>query len=297
MWLLQNNIDSGKEPYMTELRKRYLEDLRVRNYSKNTQQIYVDCVKAFARYFGKSPEHLGPDEVRQYQVYLAEKKKVSWSRFNQTVCALRFLYRITLGKEWAITHIPFQRTGKKLPEVLSVEEVVQFLNAITSIKYRTVLTIAYAAGLRVSEILHLRVRDIDSKRMVIRVRQGKGNKDRYVMLSPRLLELLREYWKVERPSDWLFPGRTKGEPLTAAVLQAAVRCIREDSGINKRVTAHTLRHSFATHLLEAGTDIRTIQMLLGHTSLQTTAKYTHVSESTVGATTSPLDRLPVAPVN
>jgi integrase/recombinase XerD len=282
---------------MTELRKRYLEDLRVRNYSKNTQQIYVDCVKAFARYFGKSPEHLGPDEVRQYQVYLAEKKKVSWSRFNQTVCALRFLYRITLGKEWAITHIPFQRTGKKLPEVLSVEEVVQFLNAITSIKYRTVLTIAYAAGLRVSEILHLRVRDIDSKRMVIRVRQGKGNKDRYVMLSPRLLELLREYWKVERPSDWLFPGRTKGEPLTAAVLQAAVRCIREDSGINKRVTAHTLRHSFATHLLEAGTDIRTIQMLLGHTSLQTTAKYTHVSESTVGATTSPLDRLPVAPVN
>src|SRR5260370_3376103 len=120
MWLSQDNIDSRKEPYMTELRKRYLEDLRVRNYSKNTQQIYVDCVKAFARYFGKSPEHLGPEEVRQYQVYLAEKKKVSWSRFNQTVCALRFLYRITLGKEWAITHIHFQRTGKKLPEVLSV---------------------------------------------------------------------------------------------------------------------------------------------------------------------------------
>jgi site-specific recombinase XerD len=192
---------------MTELRQRYLQDLRLRNYSPKTLQTYVECVSLFARYFERSPEELGPEHIREYQRYLVEEKKCSWSRFNQTVCALRFLYRNTLGCDWAISHIPFPRKQKKLPVVLSRDEAAQLLAAIKSLKYRTILSLCYGAGLRISEALHLEVADIDSKRMMIRVRQAKGHKDRYVMLSPKLLELLREYWKKERPTDCSFqPG-------------------------------------------------------------------------------------------
>ena len=277
---------------MTELRQRYLEDLRLRNYSQRTLQTYVECVSLFARYFKRSPEELGPEHIRQYQLYLVEEKKCSWSRYNQTVCALRFLYGKTLGCDWAITHIPFPRKQKKLPVVLSRDEAARFLAAIDSLKYRTILSLCYGAGLRINEALHLKVGDIDSSRMMIRVRQAKGNKDRYVMLSPKLLDLLREYWRVQRPTIWLFPSRINNEPLNAGTLQHACQRARQDSGIRKAVTPHTLRHSFASHLLEAGADLRTIQLLLGHNSIHTTTMYTHVSRKSVLATVSPFDLLP-----
>lgn len=278
---------------MTLLRKRYLEDLSLRNYAPKTQRLYVGCVSLYARYFRRSPELLGPEDIRAYQLYLVHEKQVSWSRFNQTVCALRFLYRVTLGKNWAIEHIPFPRKVTKLPVVLSPGEVARFLAVITNLKYRMLFTTIYAAGLRVSEALHLQVSDIDSERMMIRVRQAKGNKDRYVMLSPKLLSLVREYSTTIRPSTWLFPGRTLDRPIGAHTLQDACIRARRDAGLAKNVTAHTLRHSFATHLLERGANIRTVQLLLGHDSLRTTALYTHVSTTTVAATVSPLDSLPV----
>jgi integrase/recombinase XerD len=277
---------------MTELRQRYLQDLRLRNYSPKTLQVYIECVSLFARYFKRSPKDLGPEHIRLYQLYLVEEKKCSWSRFNQTVCALRFLYNKTLGMDWAISHIPFPRKEKKLPVVLSRDEAAQFLAAIKSLKYRAALSLCYGTGLRISEALHLHVSDIDSKRMMIRVRQAKGHKDRYVMLSPKLLELLREYWKDERPTTWLFPRRGKDQPLGACILQHACKLARRDSGVAKPVTPHMLRHSFASHLLEAGTNIRTIQLLLGHNSLKTTAVYTHVSQTTLASTVSPFDLLP-----
>lgn len=277
---------------MTELRQRYLEDLRLRNYSPKTLQTYVECVSLFARYFKRSPEELGPEHIREYQLYLVEEKKCSWSRFNQTVCALRYLYRNTLGRDWAISHIPFPRKQRKLPVVLSRDEAALLLASIKSLKHRAVLSLCYGAGLRINEALHLQVTDIDSKRMMIRVRQAKGNKDRYVMLSPKLLKLLRKYWAKERPTVWLFPARGTDHPLGAGAVQHACQRARRDSGIRKSVTPHTLRHSFASHLLEAGANIRTIQLLLGHNSLQTTAVYTHVSQTTVGGTVSPFDLLP-----
>lgn len=280
---------------MTPLRQRYRQDLQLRNYSPKTQQVYEECVSLFARHFGKSPELLGPEDIRSYQLYLAHEKKASWSRFNQTVCALRFLYRHTLHKDWIIQHIPFPRKESRLPQVLSLEEVSRFLQAIPQLKYRMLLTTLYATGLRASEALHLEVADIDSPRMSIRVRQGKGHKDRYALLSPKLLVLLREYWKAVRPTRWLFPSSAPDRPVSLDSLQEAVRRARRASGLVKRVTAHTLRHSFATHLLESGTNLRVIQVLLGHNSLRTTARYTHVTTAVLASTLSPLDSLPPTP--
>jgi len=276
---------------MTPLRQRMIEDMQVRNLSPHTHYIYLYHVSRFARHFGKSPELLGPAEIHAYQVYLLQDKHVSWSSFIQSVAALRFLYRITLGKEWAIEHIPFPRKQQKLPLVLSISEMLQFFESIKNIKHRAMLMIAYAAGLRVSEVARLRVCDIDSKRMVIRVEQGKGRKDRYVMLSPALLTILRTYWKLAKPSKWLFEGNIAGQPISYKSIQRACSRVSDDSGLSKPVTMRTLRHSFATHLLEAGTDIRIIQALLGHRSLQTTARYTRVSTITIRATTSPFDQL------
>jgi site-specific recombinase XerD len=267
----------------------------LRNYSRKTQEVYVECVSLFARYFGKSPEWLGPEDIRRYQLHLAHEKKASWSRFNQTVCALRFLYRHTLHKDWIIPHLPFPRKESKLPEVLSPEEVARFLAAIPELKYRVLLTTIYATGLRASEALRLQVSDIDSRRQTIRVRQGKGHKDRYVLLSPKLLLLLRRYFKVVHPATWLFPGLSPDRPLSLECLQRAVQRARQASGLSKRLTAHTLRHSFATHLLESGTNIRVIQVLLGHNSLRTTARYTHVTTATLASTVSPLESLPPVP--
>ena len=289
---------------MTPLRQRYIQDLQLRNYSPKTQEVYVECVSLFARHFGKSPELLGPEDIRTYQLYLAHAKKASWSRFNQTVCALRFLYRHTLHKDWIIQHIPFPRKESRLPEVLSAAEVSRLLAAIPELKYRVLLTTIYATGLRASEALHLQVSDIDSRRHTVRVRQGKGHtvrvrqgkghKDRYVMLSAKLLRLLRRYWKVAHPATWLFAGASPDRPLSLECLQRAVQRARRASGLTKRLTAHTLRHSFATHLLESGTNIRVIQVLLGHNSLRTTARYTHVTTAALASTVSPLEALPPA---
>ncbi len=273
------------------LRQRMIDDMTVRNLSPRTREIYVYQVAKFAKHFGRSPELLGPEEIRTYQLYLIHERHVSWAYFNQTVCGLRFLYRVTLGKDWVVKHLPFPKKPKKLPVVLSLDEIAQFFRAVTNIKHRAILTTAYSAGLRTSEVTRLRIRDIDSKRMVIHVQQGKGRKDRYVMLSPILVELLRAYWNVERPSHWLFPGQAPDQPISLSAVQDACRQAGIDAGLSKCVTVRALRHSFATHLLEAGTNVRTIQILLGHRSLQTTARYTHVSAETIHSTVSPLDLL------
>jgi len=279
---------------MTPLRQRMIEDMRVRNLSPNTQRLYIDRVAKFARYFHQSPERLGPEDVRTYQVYLIHQMQASSSALQQTVAALRFLYRNTLGKEWALPHIPAPKREKKLPVVLSQEEVSRFFEHLPNLKHRALIMTAYATGMRVSEVVSLRVADIDSGRMMIRIEQGKGRKDRYVMLSPNLLELLRAYWKMARPADWLFPGRRAGTHLsTKRVHQVCVRASAA-AGLSKRATVRALRHSFATHLLEAGANIRVIQILLGHRSLRTTARYTHVSRETICSTCSPLDLMPKA---
>lgn len=276
---------------MTALRQRMIEDMKLRNLSPRTIQVYVERVVTFAKHFGKSPDCLGPDDIRAYLLHLVNKKKASWSYYNQTLCALRFLYRVTLGKESVVEGVVCPKQEKKLPVILSPAEVTQFFEVITSLKHRAILMTAYAAGLRVSEVVALRIEDIDSKRMVIHIRQAKGRKDRYVMLSPRLLEILREYWKAARPIEYLFPGNTPTKPITTRAVHLACRDTREASGLGKHVTIHTLRHSFATHLLEGGTNLRTIQILLGHRNLGTTAIYTHVSPATLEGTQSPLDRL------
>jgi len=273
-----------------------IDAMTVRNLSQRTQDLYVWSVAQFARYFRTSPENLGPADITAYQLYLVRVKLVSSSTLNVVVCALRFLYSVTLGKEWAIERIVYAKKEKRLPEVLSLEEVEHFLASIPHIKRRAMLVTAYSAGLRLSEVACLRVTDIDSKRMVIRVVQGKGRKDRYVMLSPKLLSLLREYWKAVRPKgEWLFPGASPKQHITAGTINEACAKAWEASGLKKKVTVRMLRHSFATHLLEGGTNIRTIQLLLGHRSLATTAIYTHVATSEVCATQSPLDRLPHPP--
>ena len=277
---------------MTPLRQRMIDDIKVRNLSPKTQVAYVTQVARFAKYFGKSPEVLGPEEIRTYLVYLVNEKHVSWSLFNQTCCALKFLYRVTLPRDWHVEHIPFPRQEKRLPIALSVSEVARFLDAIPNLKHHAILMTAYSAGLRTSEVVRLRLGDIDSQRMMIRIEQGKGHKDRYVMLSPKLLELLRAYWRVVRPKDWLFPGSKPNRPIDITMVQKAAQKASVQSGLRKRVTVRALRHSFATHLLEAGTNVRIIQVLLGHRSLQTTARYTHVSATTICATSSPLDLLP-----
>jgi integrase/recombinase XerD len=277
---------------MENLLRRMREDMRIRNLSANTQKRYLDRVVAFAEHFGRSPEQLGPEEVRSYQLYLIHERKMSSGTVNVTVCALRFLYGVTLRCDWEVNRIRLARREKKLPVVLSPDEITQFLQAVRSPKYRAILMTAYAAGLRVSEVTRLRVSDIDSRRMVIRVEQGKGRKDRYVMLSPRLLSLLRAYWREYRPSHWLFLGREANQPVSPTTVRQVCKEACLASGLTKRITPHTLRHSFATHLLEGGTDLRTIQVLLGHKSPASTARYTHVAVQGVQQTRSPLDSLP-----
>lgn len=281
---------------MTPLRQRMLEDMRVRNLSPATQHAYIGRVVSFAEHFGTSPEKLGPEDVRAYQVHLVEERHLSFSYVIQTVCALRFLYQVTLGREWRLHILPYPKRAQKLPVVLSADEVYRLLSAVESPRYRALLTTAYAAGLRVSEVTTLVPGDIDSQRMLIRVRQGKGMKDRYVMLSTRLLATLREYWKSERlgsslRSPWLFPADDPFKPASHRTVRRICHRAAKRARITKRVTIHTLRHSFATHLLEAGANIRTLQILLGHRSLQTTSRYTHVSVKTLQETASPLDLL------
>jgi site-specific recombinase XerD len=277
---------------MTPLRQRMIEDMQVRNLSPNTQRAYVHAVSLFALYFHSSPERLGPEQIHSYQVYLTNEKKLSPASILIAVCALRFLYNVTLHKEWNFQDvIPAPKKPQKLPVVLSPEEVRHFLACVASPKHRTILTTCYAAGLRVSEAISLLPAAIDSQRMVIRVVQGKGQKDRYVMLSHRLLDILREWWRTERPKRWLFPG-VDGQHVTSGAVEMACLRAHRLSKILKPVTPHSMRHAFAVHLLEAGTDLRRIQMLLGHRSLMTTVRYLRIAASKVYSTISPFDLLP-----
>ena len=275
---------------MTVLRQRMLEDLRVRNRAPRTQRTYICEVAKFARHYGKSPDQLGAEDVHRYQVHLVDKG-TSWSLFNQAVSALRFLYRTTLGKEDVVKRIPFAKSPRKLPVVLSRQEVMQLLEGIANMKHLAMLMLAYSAGLRLSELAHLRVTDIDSGRMVIHVHAGKGDKDRILPLSPLVLIILREYWRETRPRHWLFSGKWPDRPITVSSIQKVIGKAREAAGIKKKVTMHTLRHCFATHHLEAGTDLPTLQVLMGHSSLQTTSRYLHISTARLVSAKSPLDQI------
>jgi integrase/recombinase XerD len=254
-----------------------IQDLRIRNYSAKTIEVYIDRVAKFALYFRQSPDRLSNEHIREFQRYLVEEKKCSWSQLNQSVCALRFFYRVCLGKPGMIKHIPHAKTPKKLPVVLSRQEVALIFGATGNIKHRSLMATLYATGVRISEALALQLRDIDSQRMMIHIRLGKAGRDRYVPLQPSLLDLLRRYWLVYRPAIWLFSGRDPDTPLCSR--SAARMCLgtAKKAGLAKTVTPHTFRHSFATHHLEMGTDLRTIQVWLGHSSLKTTAMYLHVA--------------------
>jgi integrase/recombinase XerD len=291
MGLFSPLILSRKEPVMTPLRKRMIDEMELRNFSPKTIGLYVNNVARFARHFGKSPERLGSEHVRQYLLYLVQEKKLAWGTYKQALAALRYLYRWILKGPEVVEDIRCPRPERHLPVILSVNEVQRFFAAVTLFKHRMILMTAYAAGLRIAEVVHLQVTDIDSQRMVIRVGQGKRKKDRYTILSPVLLQMLRHYWVAARPVSYLFPGRALDRPMSIGTVQRVCREARDKAGIDKDVTPHTFRHSFATHLLEAGTDSRVIQALLGHASPRTTAIYTHVSTKLIGQAKSPLDQL------
>lgn len=280
---------------MTPLRQRMLDDMRIRNLTPRTQEIYVQRVLLFARHFGKSPEDLGPEEIRTFQIHLRDRG-LSYCVLNQTVSALRFLYNVTLGKEWRLQMIPYPKKPRVLPVVLTPQEVERFLSSVPHPKYQAFLTTLYATGLRLSEARQLIPSDIESDRGLLRVRQGKGMNDRYVMLSDRLLATLRDYWRKHRvnasESPWLFPqDLDPTHPVTEDAVRRAVKAAAKKACLVKSVTPHLLRHCFATHLVEAGTSLRTVQVVLGHRRLQSTAIYTHVAADVLRKTLSPLDRL------
>lgn len=268
-----------------------IEDMQVRRLAPKTRLSYVQQVAAFARYFNKSPELLEPEHIRTYQLYLTQKG-LSASSLTVATCALRFVYNVTLQRPWGIQQIPMPRVPQRLPVILSREEIARLLDCVTDAGQHAVLATAYATGLRLSELTHLRITDVDKDRMTIRVEQGKGQKDRYVMLSERLLPELRTYWKQTRSRIWLFPGSHLHEPISKGAIQKACQQARRKAGIGKHITPHSFRHAFATHLLEAGTDLRTIQLLLGHRSLTTTARYLKMATPAICAARSPLDLLP-----
>lgn len=278
----------------TPLRQRMIDDLKLRNRSPRTIETYVSHVARFAEFHGRSPELLGPEEVRAYQKHLVDSK-TSWSLFNQAVCSLKFLYRVTLCVTWPVEQIPYGRKPRKLPVVLSQDEVLLLIGAVTHLVYRMALLTAYAAGLRITETVSLKTEHIDSARMLLHIEQGKGQKPRLVPLSEVLLGKLREYWRNDRPrikgSLWLFPSVDPAKPIHVTTIEKACQQARAKAGIIKHATPHTLRHCYATHLLEAGVDLRTVQALLGHSCLSTTAIYTHVQRKLVTATKSPLDAI------
>jgi integrase/recombinase XerD len=278
------------EAPISPLRRRMIEDMTIRKFAPRTQEGYIRAVKGFSTFLGASPDRASFEDLRRYQLHLVASGAGS-PTINHAVTALRFLFLVTLRKPQVVARLPFIREPRKLPVVLSPEEVARLLDAAPSLKYRAALSVAYGAGLRASEIISLKVEDIDSARMVIRVEQGKGRKDRYVMLAPHLLDLLRAWWRTARPQGWLFPGQNPVNPLTTRQLNRACHAAAMMAEIDKPVSLHTLRHSFATHLLEQKTDIRVIQVLLGHKKLDTTALYTRVALKALGEITSPLERL------
>lgn len=275
---------------MTPLRQRFIDDLRLRNYAARTIETYVGRIVAFAKHFGRSPDLLGPEDVRTFQLHLLERR-VSWSSFNQAVCALRFLYGTTLGRPEQLPMIPYGKRPKTLPSVLAPQEVLRLIDAAQTPRDRIFLQVAYGCGLRLSELVHLQVADIDSARMVIHVRHGKGAKDRLVPLSRRLLEELRAYWRQYRPRTWLFPGDKPEQPISGSNMQRRFGQLVQRVGLTKHCSLHTLRHSYATHLLEAGVDLLTLKTLLGHKTLETTTRYLHVNTQRLQQTPSLLDLL------
>ena len=278
---------------MTTLRQRMQEDLLLRNFSERTIRHYTHTVAEFAKYFHKSPDQLGPEHVRTFLLHLLNERKLAWGTIQGARSALKFLYTRTLKQTWFDQEIIKPKIRRKLPTVWSREEVCALLDAEMNTKHRALLALYYSAGLRCQEALDLKVTDIDSKRMVIHIREGKGKFPRQVMLSPKLLELLRLYWRGRKPKEWLFPGERPDGPLFQNAVRVACQKLRRKLGITKPLSPHVLRHSFATHLLDAGTDLRSIQLLLGHRDLETTARYLHVSEARLHATASPLDNLPI----
>jgi len=280
---------------MTPLRKRFTEDMQLRGLAPATQRSYLHYVAEFAKYFNLSPDRLDLEAVRQYEIHLLEERRMSPASVNTFVSAIQFLYLVTLEMPWEKHCFPRVRVASKLPIVLDPEEVSEFFDYIPSLKYRAALMLCYGAGLRISEAVALKVSDIDSKRMLLRIEQGKGSKDRYVMLSPRLLAVLRRYWRAATPREWMFPSWRENKHMTQASLSQACRDASIKCGLNKRITAHMLRHSFATHLLENGTDTRVIQVLLGHSQIETTARYVRVSAHVIAGTPSPLDLLGCKP--
>ena len=278
---------------VSPLRQRMIEDMTVRNFAPNTQESYLSQVSLFARHFGKSPDQLGPEEIRAYQIYLAEERKVSVSTRILAVSALRFFYAVTLQRDWTVQLIPTPKKDHRLPVILSPQEVLQLLQAAPSFTHHVIFSTMYGTGMRVSEAVQLRADNIDSQRMMIRIELSKGHKDRDVQLSPKLLELLRCYWRKVRPGGWMFPGQNPDQPLTRDAVGEAVARTSQRIGLKKAISPHSFRHAYAVHLLEAGTDVRRIQLLLGHRSLATTARYLRLATTTVCATTSPLDLLPL----
>jgi integrase/recombinase XerD len=281
---------------LSDIAKRMAGDMKIRNFAQATIDAYTYHVSRFERFIGprgKNLETASPEDVRAFQLYLIEDRKVGWSTFNQAVCGLRLLYSTTLPRDWPVAMIPFGKRPKKLPTVLSLEEVDDLLTCTPNLKHRTFLMLLYATGLRLSEAANLRVADIDSRRTQLRVTRGKGSKERIVPISPRLLTELRIYWTEYRPSLYLFPGKTPSRPYAATSIQKAVKAAARQAKILKNVTPHVLRHSYATGLLEAGVDILTISRLLGHASFVTTMIYLHVRQPHLQSTPSPLDWLPV----
>jgi len=278
---------------MTHLRQRMQEDLRLRNFSERTIGRYTHIVAEFAKYFHKSPDQLGPEHIRTFLLHLLNERKLAWGTIQGARSALKFLYMRTLKQTWFDQEIIKPKVRRKLPTVWSREEVRALLDATTNTKHRALLALYYSAGLRCQEALDLKITDIDSKRMIIHIREGKGKFPRQVMLSPKLLEILRVYWRWRKPNDWLFPGEEAGQPLKANTVRVACQKLRKGLGISKPLSPHVLRHSFASHLLDAGTDLRSIQLLLGHRDLETTSRYLHVSEARLHAIASPLDDLPI----
>jgi site-specific recombinase XerD len=275
---------------MSPLRRRMIEDMTIRKFAPKTQHDYVQRVKNFAAFLGRSPDTASFEDVRRYQLHLVASG-VGTPTLNQAVSTLRFFFRVTLKRHDIVEHTHFIREPRKLPVVLSPEEVARLLDAAPGLKYKAALSVAYGAGLRASEVVSLKIGDLDSERMLIRVEQGKGRKDRYVMLSPHLLELLRAWWKAARPQGWLFPGRDRVQPMTTRQLNRACHAAAQMAEIDKNVSLHTLRHSFATHLLEQNIDVRVIQVLLGHAKLDTTALYTRVATKTISEVMSPLEHI------
>jgi integrase/recombinase XerD len=279
---------------MTPLRQRFIHDLQIRNYAPRTISTYVAAIAAFARHAGRSPEQLDAEHVRQYQLHLLGQR-ASWSRFNQAVSALRLLYAVTLRRADMVPLIPYGKKPKVLPAVLSPDEIRRLFAAVTDPFYLLILQTSYAAGLRVSEVVRLKLHDIDAQRMTLHIRCAKGHKDRLVPLSEVLLGRLRQYWQQYRPRDWLFPGQDGLAPISIGQVQRVCHRAVRACGLRKKASMHTLRHSYATHLLEAGVNLVTLQKLLGHSQISTTVRYTHIEQSHLLKTVSPLDTLGLAP--